>query len=91
MLKLTNPESVNMRCIVINENTGERRNFRNFVLVGKTEDMETTMIAADLRDLARAIETLKDTYRAGMKLAPLKVQCEVEADLIIEAAQRYEV
>ncbi len=91
MLKLTDPESVHMKCIVTNEDTGERRNFRNFILVGKTESKETIMIAADLRDLARAIETLTDLYTASIKMASPQVQREVEADMIIEAVQNYEI
>ncbi|MBT9167366.1 MAG: hypothetical protein DDT19_00695 [Syntrophomonadaceae bacterium] len=91
MLKLTDPESVNVQCVVTNEDTGERRVFRNFILVGKTEDLETVMIAADLRDLARAVETLNDMYKASMNLASPKVRREVEADLIVEAMQQFEI
>ncbi len=91
MLKLTDPNSVNVKCVVTNEDTGERRNFRNFILVGKIEGGETIMIAADLRDLARAIEALTDLYKASMKMASPKVQQEVETDLIIEAVQNYEI
>ena len=85
-IKLTSPEKVNAKCIVVDHNT--RYTFTNFVTVGFTDEGEVSIVAADLQDLARGIQMLSEIYHNAYQQASPEIQRKVSTDLIIEASLR---
>ena len=82
---------VNMTCDVKDNNTKEKWTFQNFIVVGFHETGETALIAADLRNIASAIDTLSSVYKAGMSMASPEVRRAVETDLFLQACKSKEL
>ena len=85
MINLTDPRMVQMTCDVKNKQTKEKWKFDNFIVVGFHETGETALIAADLRNIASAIDTLTQVYKTGMSMASQETRRAVEADIFLEA------
>lgn len=83
-IKLTRPEKVKAFCAVSTE--GKTSRFTQFITVGFTDDGELLVTAADLRDLAKGIQMLKDVYDEAIRRVSPDVRRDVEADVIIEAS-----
>ena len=77
-IRLTESEKVKAKCVVTDRRT--KYEFTNFVAVGFSEDEETTIVAAKLIDLRRAITTLLQVFYKSMKMASPEVRREVAGE-----------
>lgn len=83
-IRLTDPEQVKVRCVVVDESAGIKKMFKHFILVGfDVDEGETLVVAADLRDYAKGLKLLIETYKHAFGSASPEVQMDVEIDILL--------
>ena len=82
-LERTNKEEIVTSCTVTNWRTKESESYTNYVLVGLSQNRAKARIhvAADIADLGRAAQTLKEMFIEQLENAPDSVKEEVQQEL----------